>query len=237
MKYRRVIIYVAIAFAALAGVLSSLFVRSPRVKPRPLEYRRPLSVGHGIDYYTDGIYVYERTPPGCGFLGDCDLDIANRPPYEYDELVIGADPASFQFVGDFSSIEAQFYGQDTTAQHIYRDKDHVIYQGEVIWDSDVGSLQLFGGYAKDNRNVYFNGFTLTKLDPETFQLLGRCGFYRDKDAIYSSWTGMENPLTEVDKDSFELIDPERCTPDMLYNARDKNHYYKLDGVTGFRIVK
>jgi hypothetical protein len=78
---------------------------------------------------------------------------------------------------------------------------------------------------------------LRELDPVTFELLGKCGFYRDKDAVYSIWTGMEDPITEIDKDTFEVISTKGCTSDVPYNAKDKNHLYKLDGVSGFRIVK
>jgi hypothetical protein len=117
MKYRLITTCILICIAALATIVSSLFVTSPQTTPRAVVYRRPLTTGHGIDYYTDGIHVYERTPPDCGllsFIEDCDEEVANRPPYAYDKLVSGADLSSFQYVGDFSSVEAQFYGQGST---------------------------------------------------------------------------------------------------------------------------
>lgn len=194
-----------------------------------LYFRFPLSTGHGTDYYTNYIFVYERQSRNCGLLACFGPDIF---PFTRDTVVRGAHPSSFRFVGAFNPS----IGEVSTANDIFADKYHVIYQGEVIWDSDPDSLKLFDGYAKDKNHVYLRGYVSKKLDPATFELLG-CGFYRDKNGVYNHFMGFENRIAEIDRETFEVINPRRCNPKAPYTAKDKNHLYKSSGGSGFEIIK
>jgi hypothetical protein len=203
--------------------------------------RYPLSIGHGINYYTNYLFVYQRHPISGGFIG-FEADIM---PFMRDSIVWGASPFSFRFVGDFSPNKRG----GSTANHIFRDNAHVIYQGEVVWDSDPETLQLFKGYAKDKKHIYMMGFVSKKLDPETFELLG-CGFYKDKNGVYNYFKGFENPINEIDKETFklitqnevdkeiiELLKTKGIVHEMACFAKDKNHLYISEGGSGFRIIK
>jgi hypothetical protein len=194
-----------------------------------LRFRVTPSWHRGIDYYTNFIFVYERDFTSYGWIS---LDLPDLFPFLRDSIVWGADPFSFRLVGDFNSNP----GISSTANQIFRDRWHVIYQGKVIWDSDPNSLELFEGYAKDKVHVYFDGFVSSKLDPQSFEMLG-CEFWRDKNGVYYLFTGREVPLEMVDKDTFEVRNPGECHSEVPYTARDKNHLYKADGVRGFRIIK
>lgn len=194
-----------------------------------LYLRLPLKAGNGYAYYTNGIFVYERDPDGGGWIT---LDLPDIVPFLRDTIVWGASPFSFKFVGDFSYSLSP---DRSTANDIYRDNYHVIYQGKVIWDGDVDSLKLFDGYAKDKNHVYLNGYVSKRLDPETFELLG-CGFWRDKHGVYNQFVGHDNPVPEIDKDTFEVRNPRECHPEVPYTAKDKNRFYKSDGVSGFRVI-
>ncbi len=195
-----------------------------------LYLRFPLEI-HGIDYYTNGIFVFERQPEGGGFLT---LDFPDLFPFSRDKIVWGAIPYSFRFVGDVSySLRP---GGGSTGDHIFRDKRHIIYQGEVVWDGDVETLRLFDGYATDRKNVYIDGFVLRNLDPTSFELLG-CGFHRDKNGVYNVFTGYGRLIPEIDKDTFEVRDPQACSSEAPYAAMDRNHLYRSDGVNGFKIIQ
>jgi len=191
--------------------------------------RFPISSGRGHYYFTNYVFVYERQPRQCGFMGCVGPDIF---PFARDTEVVGADPISFRFVGSFSPRA----GQESTLNDIYRDKNHVIYQGRVVWKSEANDLRLFDGYAKDKSHIYLEGIVLEKLDPATFELLG-CGFHRDRNGIYNSYMSFENVIATIDRDTFEVINPMECHFEEPYNAKDKNHRYKSDGVSGFRIIR
>lgn len=194
-----------------------------------LYLRFSFHAGYGLQYYTNGIFVYEREPTGGGWIS---FDLPDPAPFLRDKIVWGASPFSFKFVGDFSySLGAE----RSTANDIYRDNYHVIYQGKVIWDGDVDSLKLFDGYATDKNHVYLDGYVSKQLDPETIELLG-CGFWRDKNGVYNVWAGMHKPIPEIDKDTFEVRDPRECHSDVPYTAKDKYRFYKSDGVHGFRVI-
>lgn len=195
-----------------------------------LYLRFPLERRSGFEYYTNGIFVYERDCVGGGWIN---LDLPDIFPFTRDTIVWGASPFSFRFVGDFSYSLNPTGG--STADHIYRDNYHVIYQGEVIWDGDVESLKLFDGYATDKTRVYLHGFFSKRLDPDTFELCG-CGFWRDKNGVYNEFVGYDRPIAEIDKDSFEVRDPRECHPKVPYTAKDKNRFYKSNGVYGFRVI-
>ena len=192
--------------------------------------RIPLEKRSGFAYYTNGVFVYERYSDGGGWIN---FDLPDIVPFLRDKIVWGASPFSFKFVGDCSYSLDPTGG--STGSHIYKDNYHVIYQGKVIWDSDVGSLELFDGYATDKNRVYLRGHVSKRLDPETFELLG-CGFWRDKQGVYNEFVGFEKPILEIDKDTFEVRDPRKCYTKGLYTAKDKNKFYKSDGVFGFRII-
>lgn len=191
--------------------------------------RFPVRTGHGDDYFTNYIFVYKRQPYQCSFIGCFAPDLI---PFTRDSVVWGADPFSFRFVGSLSPRHVP----DSPVDDIYRDKDHVIYGGGVVLDSDPDSLELFDGYAKDKKHVYLNGRVSKKLDPATFELLG-CGFYRDRNGVYHHTEGFENAIPVSDKDSFEVIDPRDCYGGgSSYVARDRNHMYRLDA-SGFGIIR
>jgi len=196
-----------------------------------LYLRFPLEERSGFAYYTNGVFVYERNSGGGSWIGD-DL-FPDIVPFLRDKIVWGASPFSFKFVGDFSYSLDPTGG--STADHIYKDNYHVIYQGKVIWDGDVDSLSLFDGYAKDKNRVYLRGNVSKRLDPETFELLG-CGFWRDKSGVYNEFVGHDKPIREIDKDTFEVRNPRECHSEVPYTAKDKNQFYKSDGLTGFRII-
>lgn len=197
-----------------------------------LYLRFPLEKRSGFTYYTNGIFVYERVSASGSWIGLNNL-FPDIFPFLRDTIVWGASPFSFKFVGDFS------YCLDpvgsSTANHIYKDRYHVIYQGKVIWDGDVDSLKLFDGYATDKNHVYLRGFFSKRLDPNTFELLG-CGFWRDKNGVYNEFVAFDKPVPEIDKDTFEVLNPRECHSEVLYTAKDKNLFYKSDGGSGFRII-
>lgn len=197
-----------------------------------LYLRFSLEKRSGFAYYTNGVFVYERDSGGGSWIGLDDI-FPDIVPFLRDTIVWGASPFSFRFVGDFS------YSLDptgsSTANHIYKDNYHVIYQGKVIWDGDVKSLKLFDGYATDKNRVYLLGYVSKRLDPNTFELLG-CGFWRDKHGVYNIFQGYDKPIPEIDKDTFEVRNPRECHPGVPYTAKDKNHFYKSDGVSGFRVI-
>ena len=191
--------------------------------------RFSFDAGNGLQYYTNGIFVYERDSGGGGWIS---FDLPDIVPFLRDTIVWGASPFSFKFVGDFSYSLSP---DRSTANDIYRDNYHVIYQGKVIWDGDVDSLKLFDGYAKDKNHVYFLGYISKRLDPETFELLG-CGFWRDKHGVYNQFVGYDRPVPEIDKDTFEIRNPRECSSEVPYTAKDKYRFYKSDGAHGFRII-
>lgn len=200
--------------------------------------RFPIHTGHGDYYFTNYVRVYHRGPYQSALFHVPDIF-----PFTRDTPVRGADPFSFEYVGNFTSNLAGYFGPGgrpalSTANDIYRDKRHVIYgyEREVVRDSDPDSLRLFDGYAKDKRHVYLDGRVSKKLDVESFELLG-CGFYRDRNGVYNDFMGFENVITVIDKDTFEVINPRKCHSDAPYHAKDKNHLYKADGAWGFRIIK
>ena len=193
--------------------------------------RIPISNDPDNYYFTNYVFVYERQPKGCGPVG-LGCNIPDLFPFTRDRAVLGADPFSFKFVGRFGLASAE----SSTLDDIFRDKHHVIFQGEVIWDSDANDLRLFDGYAKDKNHIYVGGAALKKLDPATFELLG-CGFYRDKNGVYNIYKGYENVIAMIDKDTFEVINPKGCRFEQPYNAKDKNHLYKSEGSLGFQVIK
>ena len=108
--------------------------------------RVPLAKGSGPDYYTNYLFVYERFNPEYDFV---------LFPFMNDSKVVGADPFSFSYVGNFGD-------QSELRSDIYRDKHHVIYQGKVVQGSTPHELTLYDGYATDGAYIYMKGMTLSK---------------------------------------------------------------------------
>ena len=225
--------------------------------------RFPIHTGHGDYYFTNYVRVYKRRPYQSSLIRVPDIfpftrdePVRGADPFSFKYVgnftfnPVGpalntandTDRGKVHVIslGGSSSNPADYFNRPAldTSGDIYRDKKHVIYGygHEVVWDSDPDSLRLFNGYAKDKRHVYLHSRVSKKLDPESFELLG-CGFYRDRDGVYNDFMGFENVITVIDKDTFEVINPQRCHSDVPYHARDKNHLYKADGAWGFRIIK
>jgi hypothetical protein len=181
-----------------------------------------VSAPRSIDYYTNYIFVYKRAHDGSLFKFFPDWF-----PFLRDRILWGVDPWSFEYVG----------GRGNTAQHIYRDKRHIIYGGRVIRDSDVDTFVFYPhfNYGKDSRHVYYDGWVSQKIDPATFEMLG-CDFWRDRRGVYSAFVNMEEPIETIDKDTFEIIDPPYFSPGLPCTARDKNHLYRHD-INGFQVLE
>ena len=146
----------------------------------------------GFGYATDGNYVY----------------------YE-DQIVPGADPATFKVEGDF--------GIDDTS---------VYYGAQVLPGADPATFKILprggGAYASSDKNVWNDDQVIFGADPATFTLLDSTGSYaEDVNTVYYSGT----PISGVDRATFTLVtDP---SGNENYDAKDKDNYY----LYGDRVTK
>lgn len=108
------------------------------------------------------------------------------------------------------------------------DEDNVYdWAGYLLPGIDKQSFQLFGNismYAKDKNHIYIGTNIFTGVDYDSFRWLNR-NYGKDKNHVYF-WKTI---LTWVDNLSFEsLIQPvlDDKKENILYDAKDANHYYK-----------
>lgn len=137
-----------------------------------------------------------------------------------DEFIVivlpEADPASFELLGGELARDAQrvWYRDEiqpkvdaATVERIeggpvFKDKNSVFYQYEVIAGADPASFKHIGSaYYADSKRVYWCLTPIPGADPSNFTVIGDSFIAKDSSRIYRSG----EPLPGYDVSSFELI--------------------------------
>jgi hypothetical protein len=106
------------------------------------------------------IQNYEKKRPGINSYG-----ISDKGVYWKGIKIYGINPDKFIAIKNG-------YGYGVDDIFIY-------YKGNRI-GKNIGFYVLSNGYAKDLKNVYYNGNIITNADPRTFRSLKTIGYATDK---------------------------------------------------------
>lgn len=147
-------------------------------------------------------------------------------------IILGADPATFQYLG------AEDYGIPYNKGYA-KDKLHAYWGFDIVEGADVLTFQRVSGpanpygadynpYFKDRSHVYFYGRVIRNADPETFQyLVNNAEYYitKDKAAVYCvGCDGVEDGdriISEADPATFQYVGGDYF--------KDKAHVYDAIG--------
>ncbi len=169
-------------------------------------------------YYKDAYGVYTFVPRDCGFLGCFGPDL--RLESQKYRRIAHADPGSFRILLDF---------HESSGDILARDRTHVFYGGEYVPSGDVNSLALFGTYAKDKNNLYYQGVKFTGIDISTARIIFR-DFIRDRNGLYIANAVPPRKADLIDLPTFELTS-RADSSNRVYFAQDKNFIYYSSGGT------
>ena len=186
--------------------------------------------GGGLDFFSDasGVYVIEPSDP-------------NQTPH----LIQEADVVSFRHLGGlyFKDDNNSYYINDTyymgndildvdvttfdyIGRRYARDKDKVLFDGEILEFADTTTFEYLGGaYAKDNENVYYGGGIVDSLDKESVEFLGESkvhlagDYLMDKNGVYRSAGSSRVSVLPVDLETFVYLD------DDYYKDKENVFYF------------
>lgn len=189
---------------------------------QPIRYfmpKRPVENDPSGLYYQNRFGVYIGIPCSSGFISLEDLGL-DRPSVkktrgfsEYKQ-VIDADPQTFQILK----------GSSSSRSILGKDKNFVFYGGEVVPGGDVNSLQVFDTFARDRKYIYFGGYSITRLDVETFQHLVQT-LVSDKNGLYAVYSAVPRKIDLIDRETFKGFSEIRFDNNRNYIGEDKNFNY------------
>jgi hypothetical protein len=153
--------------------------------------------------------------------------------YHYYDIVEGADPYSFQLIGEYGMDDGHVYYEGITIDGADRwsfkpldgdyaqDADHIYYMGDVVDDANPATFNTIDeDYAEDAQHVYFDSTELTGADPATFTVLDAT-FEYSKDANHVYNAGQE--MKGADPATFQVVSG--TIDGKEYDAKDAKHYY------------
>ena len=153
-----------------------------------------------INVYKEEVNVHKNVTDfnDCKIVStDSDYEVREDGVYYKSELIEGADPETFEYVG-FEDV--------TGARFMYaRDKSNVYYHKFLIEDADSDTFEVLGcWYAKDTRHIYFEDNIIEVADVNSFEVIENSYAYaKDDTSVYYGG----NTIPDVD--------PENCTVDNL----------------------
>lgn len=99
-----------------------------------------------------------------------------------------------------------------------KDEKQIYYNGVVLRGADIDSFQIIDySYSKDKNNIYFLSDVLKDADPETFQRISDTCYMKDKARVYYNYKVLEG----ADPETFVVLN---SGFEPTY-SKDKNHVY------------
>ncbi|SHI66845.1 DKNYY family protein [Aquimarina spongiae] len=188
--------------------------------------------------------VYRFFNPFGGLVNE---EVSNSYFYTKDKEKIVYSPMGNWFELGKTEMEVDMSSFQVLGIDYAKDKENAYFKSRVIdFGIDVPSFRVLEGYVPlDKNHVYVlvdayaylddtkTGFKILEdADPDTYEQLNY-DFARDKNVIFRN----NEKLTEIDHESFEIINGEFCKDqDGVYHYRYQKPLQKIDNINDHEVV-